>query len=72
MDDPELEKLRQKRLQELQQQTGFSSGSAALGDKAAQQEEVRRQQQDMKNGILAQVLTQEARARCKNKHLILV
>ena len=59
MDDPELEKLRQKRMNELQQQGGGGGG----GSKAEQQEEMRRQQMDMKNGILAQVLTQEARAR---------
>ena len=63
MDDPELERLRQKRMGELQQQAGGGFGSAGGGNKAEQQEEMRRQQQDMKNGILSQVLTQEARAR---------
>jgi DNA-binding TFAR19-related protein (PDSD5 family) len=31
---------------------------------------MRRQQNDMKNSILSQVLTQEARARCNNNLII--
>jgi programmed cell death protein 5 len=65
MDDPELERLRQKRMSELQQQSGYGGAQGGGGgSKAEQQEEMRRQQQDMKNSILSQVLTQEARARC--------
>jgi DNA-binding TFAR19-related protein (PDSD5 family) len=63
MDDPELERLRQKRMSEMQQQSGGYGGGQGGAIKAEQQEEARRQQQDMKLDILAQVLTQEARAR---------
>ena len=35
------------------------------GNQAQAQEEKQRQVEDMKNSILSQVLTQEARARCK-------
>ena len=34
-------------------------------EKAAQQEEERARQQEMKNAMLAQLLDQQARARCK-------
>jgi programmed cell death protein 5 len=64
--DDDLEKIRQKRMAELQQQSGGVYGGASAGgasQQQQQQEEMRRQQQDMKNGILSQVLTQEARAR---------
>lgn len=57
MDDQELEQLRQKRLAELQ----GSGGS----QQQQQQEEMRKQQAEMKNSILAQVLTQDARTRCE-------
>lgn len=64
MEDAELDQLRQKRLAELQKQQGFnpSAGAGASGGQA-NKEEMMRQQQEMKNNILSQVLTQEARAR---------
>lgn len=62
MEDKELQQLRQKRMAELQQQSGGGGGGGG-GQSHQQQEEQRRQQDDMKNSILAQVLTQEARAR---------
>jgi programmed cell death protein 5 len=61
--DNELEQLRQKRLNELQQQQGFPSSAGGTGQQQQNKEEAMRQQQDMKNSILSQVLTQEARAR---------
>ena len=36
------------------------------GGDASKQEEQQRQQEEMKNHILSQVLSQEARARCKS------
>ena len=36
------------------------------GSQGQSQEEKQRQVEDMKNSILSQVLTQEARARCKH------
>ena len=38
------------------------------GSQAQAQEDKQRQVEDMKNSILNQVLTQEARARCKYRH----
>ncbi|RNA29333.1 programmed cell death 5 [Brachionus plicatilis] len=56
MEDQELEQLRQKRMAELQ-------GAGGSQQQQHQQEEMRKQQADMKNSILAQVLTQDARSR---------
>ena len=66
MDDQVLDLLRQKRMAELQKQAG-GGASGSGGGNAQQQEEMKRQQTDMKNSILSQVLTQEARARCKKR-----
>ena len=65
MDDTELDRIRQKRMSELQQTSGGYPGAGGNASKTEQQEQMRQQQLDVKNGILAQVLTQEARARCK-------
>lgn len=56
--DEELQKLRAKRLAEMQQQYGDDSGQK-------QKEEVERaaREAELKNSILSQVLSQEARAR---------
>ena len=76
MADQELEQLRQKRMAELASQQGGGRGGPSGGggypnaQSAQQQEEMQRQQQDMKNNILAQVLTQEARARCKKLYIL--
>lgn len=62
MEDDELKALRAKRMAELQ----ASGGGGGGGDQGSQQqkaEQQRQQMQDMKNSILSQVLTQEARAR---------
>lgn len=63
MEDQELEQLRQKRLAELQGAGGSQQ------QQQQQQEEMRKQQAEMKNSVLAQVLTQDARTRCKKKIL---
>jgi programmed cell death protein 5 len=73
MDDAELKSLREKRMAELQEQSGGSgtgTGMPQQQQQQQQQEEMRRQQNDMKNSILSQVLTQEARARCNNNLII--
>ncbi|KAF6203104.1 hypothetical protein GE061_003519 [Apolygus lucorum] len=64
MDDAELEQIRAKRLAELQGgRGGFPQGQQYnAGDNKAM-EEKKKQQEDMKNGILAQILDQNARAR---------
>ncbi|KPJ07149.1 Programmed cell death protein 5 [Papilio machaon] len=59
MDDPELERIRQQRLAQLQAQHG-GTGDPNHG-KA--QEEKMRAMEDAKHSILAQVLSQDARAR---------
>jgi len=62
MGDDELAQIRAKRMAELQAMQGGGGGGGAA-QKQQQQEERMKQMEDMKNGILSQVLTQEARAR---------
>ncbi|PSN43896.1 Programmed cell death protein 5 [Blattella germanica] len=59
MDSAELEEIRAKRLAQLQSE--YRGGPDAGNQKAA--EERKREQDEMKNTILTQVLTQSARAR---------
>jgi len=59
MADEDLEAIRAKRLAQLQ----ASGGGMGQGPNKEQQEEMRKQQEDMKNNILVQVLDQQARAR---------
>jgi len=66
MADQELEELRAKRLAEMQARAGVGGPGKMQGDPGGQaqaQEDKMRQVEDMKNSILNQVLTQEARAR---------
>ncbi|KAK0090367.1 hypothetical protein PV325_001141 [Microctonus aethiopoides] len=58
MADPELEALRQQRLAQLQ--TQYKGGD---GGNQEQEEDRRRQMEDMRHSILTQVLDQSARAR---------
>ncbi|KAK0163597.1 hypothetical protein PV327_007263 [Microctonus hyperodae] len=58
MADPELEALRQQRLAQLQSQ--YKGGD---GGNQEQEEDRRRQMEDMRHSILTQVLDQSARAR---------
>merc|ERR1712242_15988 len=65
-EDQELEALRAKRMAEMQAKAGAGGPGKMTGDPGSQgqsQEEKQRQEEDMKNSILSQVLTQEARAR---------
>merc|ERR1711953_1027638 len=62
MEDDELEAIRAQRMAQMQGQAGGPGG----GDAANQQQKAQERQaqvQDMKNSILSQVLSQEARAR---------
>ncbi|CAH0694150.1 unnamed protein product [Spodoptera exigua] len=59
MDDPELEKIRQQRLAQLQSQHGGTGDPSH----AKQQEERMQAMEEAKHSILAQVLSQDARAR---------
>jgi len=60
MGDDELAEIRNKRMAEMRAQGG---GGARGGDQQKQMEERAKQMEDMKNGILSQVLDQKARAR---------
>lgn len=60
MDDPELEKIRAQRLAQLQAQQGGHGGDA---NNAKAQEERMQAMEEAKHSILAQVLSQDARAR---------
>merc|ERR1712098_718889 len=57
MGDDELAEIRNKRMAEMRAQAGGG------GDQQKQMEERAKQMEDMKNGILSQVLDQKARAR---------
>ncbi|XP_011563548.1 DNA-binding protein DDB_G0278111 [Plutella xylostella] len=61
MDDPELNRIRQQRLAQLQAQRG--GGGSADPNNAKQQEERMQQMEEAKHSILAQALSQDARAR---------
>uniref|UniRef100_A0A3P9H7F2 Programmed cell death 5 n=1 Tax=Oryzias latipes TaxID=8090 RepID=A0A3P9H7F2_ORYLA len=58
MADDELEAIRRQRMAELQAKHGDASNN--------QQEETKQRETEMRNSILAQVLDQSARARCKS------
>merc|ERR1711993_102581 len=66
MEDQELEALRAKRMAEMQAKAGVGGPGKMGGDPGSQaqaQQDKQAQVEDMKNSILSQVLTQEARAR---------
>jgi len=65
MGDDELAAIRAKRMAELQAMGGGGGpgGGGGAMERQKQQEEKMKQMEDMKNGILSQVLDQEARAR---------
>merc|ERR1712061_494473 len=58
MGDDELAEIRNKRMAEMRAQAG-----GAGGDQQQKQQERAKQMEDMKNGILSQILDQKARAR---------
>ncbi|KAI2807007.1 hypothetical protein RDWZM_006265 [Blomia tropicalis] len=68
MNDPELEAIRARRLAELQKQS--SQGGAANGQMQMEQQRANQERQqkedDFRNTILSQILSQEARARLSN------
>ncbi|XP_072278231.1 programmed cell death protein 5 isoform X1 [Pyxicephalus adspersus] len=73
MADPELEAIRQQRLTELQGRHGswapeFPSSQEGGGEQA--QQEAKQREDDMRNSILSQVLSQAARARLNNLALV--
>lgn len=58
MDDKDLEAIKQQRMQQMQQ-----TGAASSGNNRQQQQDMMKQREEMKNMMLTQVLSQEARAR---------
>ncbi|XP_046850496.1 programmed cell death protein 5-like [Xenia sp. Carnegie-2017] len=65
MADEELEKIRAKRMAEIQQQ--MSSGQREQNQR---QEEIKKQEAEMKNQMLSQILDQQARARLNSIALV--
>ncbi|XP_053557661.1 programmed cell death protein 5 [Bombina bombina] len=63
MEDPELAALRRQRMAELQSKHGESGNDQA-------QQEAKQRDEDMRNNVLAQVLSQAARARLNNLALV--
>ncbi|XP_019266080.1 PREDICTED: DNA-binding protein DDB_G0278111-like isoform X1 [Nicotiana attenuata] len=61
MADPELEAIRQRRMQELMAQQGM--GTPQSSDKQSAQEEAKREADERRQMMLTQILTSEARAR---------
>ncbi|KAK4386499.1 DNA-binding protein DDB [Sesamum angolense] len=61
MADPELEAIRQRRMQELMAQRGMGSRQSPEQQKA--QEEAKRDAEEQRQLMLSQILTPEARAR---------
>ncbi|XP_078066896.1 programmed cell death protein 5 [Mustelus asterias] len=64
MEDQELEAIRRQRLAELRSQRGDAP------DDQQNQQEAKQRESEMRNGILAQVLDQSARARLSNLALV--
>lgn len=62
MADEDIAAIRAKRMAELQGRGGAMGGGAG-GDQQKQMEDKQRAMEDMRNSILSQVLSQEARAR---------
>merc|ERR1712077_144828 len=62
MEDDELKAIRAQRMAQMQGQAGGQGGGDAANQQKAAQDR-RAQVEDMKNSILSQVLSQEARAR---------
>ncbi|XP_053304639.1 programmed cell death protein 5 [Spea bombifrons] len=63
MADPELETIRKQRLSELQGKRGDAGSDQS-------QQEAKQREDDMRNNVLAQVLSQAARARLNNLALV--
>ncbi|KAF8475836.1 PDCD5-related protein [Kalaharituber pfeilii] len=59
-DDPELQRIRQARLQQLAAQAGRSSGSPSIGSAGGDDEEQRKAESEARKSILNQILTPEA------------
>ncbi|KAG8365595.1 hypothetical protein BUALT_Bualt18G0122100 [Buddleja alternifolia] len=63
MADPELEAIRQRRMQELMAQRGGGSANHESPEQQNAQEEAKREAEERRQLMLTQILTSEARAR---------
>ncbi|KAL7142537.1 hypothetical protein ABFS83_08G130100 [Erythranthe nasuta] len=63
MADPELEAIRQRRMQELMAQRGMGSGGGQDPEKQKAQEEAKMEAEEQRQLMLTRILTPEARAR---------
>ena len=63
MADPELEAIRQRRMQELMAQRGVGSGSQQNSEQQKAQEEAKREAEERRQMMLSQILSSEARER---------
>jgi len=74
MDDPELDMIRQQRMMELQGKKGGGGGGGmgmgASGEQQQQEAQKRQQMEEMRQSMLAQVLTSEARERISRIALV--
>uniref|UniRef100_A0A7N0ZRN5 Uncharacterized protein n=1 Tax=Kalanchoe fedtschenkoi TaxID=63787 RepID=A0A7N0ZRN5_KALFE len=63
MADPELEAIRQRKMQELMAQHGGGGGGSQNSDQQKAQEEAKRESDERRQMMLSQVLSSEARER---------
>jgi len=73
MDDPELEAIRQQRMQQMMGQGGGGGGGMPGGmdpEKAQQEQEQKQQQEDQRSSMLASVLQPAARERLNRIRLV--
>ncbi|XP_073416928.1 programmed cell death protein 5 isoform X1 [Dendrobates tinctorius] len=70
MADPELEAIRKQRLAELQGRQGVRDAGITDGGSEQAQQEAKQREDEMRNSILSQVLSQAARARLNNLALV--
>ncbi|KNA25940.1 hypothetical protein SOVF_001900 [Spinacia oleracea] len=70
MADPELEAIRQRRMQELMAQRGGGSGSQQNPEQQKAQEEAKMEAEERRQMMLAQILSSEARERLSRIALV--
>mmetsp|Transcript_14084 Transcript_14084/g.17069 ORF Transcript_14084/g.17069 Transcript_14084/m.17069 type:complete len:132 (-) Transcript_14084:458-853(-) len=70
MDDPELEAIRQRRMQELMGAQGGGGGGMPDADQARQQQEQKEAMEEQRAAMLASVLTNSARERLHRIELV--
>ena len=64
-DDSELQEIRARRLAELQKGRGEASGASLDSSSNRSQQQKEKEDNELRNSILTQILSQEAGARCE-------